>query len=300
MDDTLSFAQKEYFRNSKIRDANNELLKVYHGSGTNIKAFDPMFTGQGNDQYGSGFYFTTNKKAAKIYTTARNKDLSGKEIPKLGGEDNPTIIEAYLNIKNPIICDGYKEQDLSNILIPNYLVYDIIKRLPTLYHQMSDEIEPNPLGDYVDEFWEINPKTDRQFNQLIKKMVDCYFQDTDLHTLDILFGKYGTELRNAIHEFMGYDGVIVNYPQHHYYENEKQIVAWFPEQIKDVDNLYPQQTPLLMDEGIIQNISSVISKKSDESIADRIIQAKQKLKTMQNSNSQKMREVPKKDTFLDK
>lgn len=242
MDEALSSGQKEYFKHSKVRDDQGNLLKVYHGTGTKILSFDPAFTGQGNDQYGSGFYFTTERESAELYTTLRHVDKNGKESEKLGGEDYPNVVEAYVNIKNPIFIDGLEETNLSNVLIPNEFIYDIVKELPTLYHDINDEFEPNPLGDYVEESWEVNPQTKEEFQPLIKKMVNKYFQNTDLRTLDILFGRYATKLREAINQTMGYDGVIVSF------RDNQHIVAWFPEQIKDVKNLEPKISPYLMDE----------------------------------------------------
>lgn len=243
MDETLSCEQRQYFRNSKVRDDKGNLLKVYHGSGTRIDSFDPAFTGQGNDQYGSGFYFTTEREFAEAYTTARIVGVDGQKIEKLGGENHPNVVEAYVNLKKPIyISNGHEEQNLSNVLIPNELVYDIVKELPTLYHSVSDEIEPNPLGDYLKEFWEVDPQTKEEYRPLIKKMVEEYFRDTDLKTLDIFFGKYGTELRNAINKTMGYDGVIVKF------RDSQHVIAWFPEQIKDVKNLDPKLSPHLLKE----------------------------------------------------
>lgn len=247
MDESLSFEQKLYFQNSKVRDEKGNLLKVYHGSGTRITSFDPAFTGQGNDQYGSGFYFTTDREYAETYTEIRNIDQKGQEMEKLGGEDFPNVVEAYVNIKNPIYINGVKETGLSNVLIPNESVYNIVKELPSLYNSIYDEIEPNPLGDWFDEIWETNPQTKEDFKPFIKKMVDDYFQNTDLLVLDRLFGKYGTKLREAINHTMGYDGVIVRF-----FDNKHIIVAWFPEQIKVVKNLEPKISPFLMDKAVKQ------------------------------------------------
>lgn len=238
----LSLNQEDYFKNSAVRNMDGELLIAYHGSGTEIKSFDPSYTGKGMDQYGSGFYFTTDKSYADSYTTRKIKSHCGKEVEKLGGEDKPTVIQAYLNVTHPIYCNGECYPNLSHIEIPNHLVYDIVKKLPSLYHLASDEIEPNPLSDYSDEFWENEPQNISEFERLIKKMVKTYFQDTNLKVLDNLFEKYSTEFRQAVHDVMGYDGIIVNF------KDCQHIIAWFPEQIKDVNNLNPQISVDLKDE----------------------------------------------------
>ena len=54
---TLKKKNPTVFANSKVVTENDEMLTVYHGSSTDFGAFDPSFTGKGNDSYGSGFYF---------------------------------------------------------------------------------------------------------------------------------------------------------------------------------------------------------------------------------------------------
>lgn len=282
VDKNLSNEQKLYFQNSKVRDEQGNLLKVYHGSGTQIEAFDPMFTSQGNDQYGSGFYFTTERRIADGYTRFRNVDIKGNEVEKLGGEDNPSIVEAYINLENPIYIDGTKELNLSNISIPKDIVFDIVKTLPTLYHSVDNEDEINPLSDYLEEFWICKPKAKEEFIPLIEDMVERYFQDTNLKELDLLFGKYGTELRKAVNKYMKHDGVIVDFKEN----RGNYVVAWFPEQIKDVKNLMPEKTPYLMD----RSMNVRVENNKNRSIKSNIQLAKEML-----SNKKQAKEVKAKE-----
>ena len=102
--------------------------KAYHGSNVEIKEFDPAFTGKGNDQYGSGFYFATNKEAATAY---------GDKITK-----------AIITFENPFILDGNKEPNLDNVFPKNNdEIYRILLHMPSLFNSPEDE-EMNPLGDY--------------------------------------------------------------------------------------------------------------------------------------------------------
>lgn len=73
--------QRQYFKDSKVRDASGELLPVYHGTDTTIRAFDFKLAGQGNDQYGSGFYFTNNYEHAQAYTTDELTGPDGRPLP---------------------------------------------------------------------------------------------------------------------------------------------------------------------------------------------------------------------------
>jgi hypothetical protein len=71
----LTEQQVEFFKDSKVRDENGNLLVVYHGTNNDFTTFDKEK--QTNMQYGKGFYFTKNKEQAKLY--------------------GDKIVEAYLN-----------------------------------------------------------------------------------------------------------------------------------------------------------------------------------------------------------
>ena len=84
----LSKAQQEFFKDSKVRDANGNLLKVFHGTPKKFTTFR-QGTAEG---WGEGIYFTDNPEAAK--------------------EFGDNIVEAYLNITNPYNADTMSYYDL--------------------------------------------------------------------------------------------------------------------------------------------------------------------------------------------
>lgn len=237
----LTEEQKAFFANSKVRNNSGELLVVYHGTGTTIKSFSPEFTGMGNDQYGSGFYFTDNYDTAHGYTQNRLKGNDGTELGKPGGEDNPNVIAAYINLENPIIVDGAENSNLGHIFISEDAAFAIMKHLPSMYLPPDSDLdgETNPLGDYLEEYWDLpdkQPLSTQKCHSMIKKVASQYYDDTDIVRLENLFLDYPTEFRAAVCEVLGYDGVIVNF------SDSRHIIAWFPEQIKSVDNLYPKHS----------------------------------------------------------
>jgi hypothetical protein len=61
---TLTLEQTEFFKDSKVRDENGNLLVVYHGSFENFNVFDKSFSRTEN-YFGKGFYFTTSAKDVK-------------------------------------------------------------------------------------------------------------------------------------------------------------------------------------------------------------------------------------------
>lgn len=76
----LSKEQQEFFANSKVRDAEGNLLVCYHGTDADFNTFDYNFISQDN-KLGFGFYFMAGKKLQYSYK-------------------NP--LKTYLNITNPL------------------------------------------------------------------------------------------------------------------------------------------------------------------------------------------------------
>ena len=198
-------------KGSKVVDENGRPLIVYHGTGTSIEAFDPAFTGKGNDQYGAGFYFTTDRKTAERYTTAT---INGQ--PKLGGDDNPNVIPVYLNIRHPIVLDASETPNLYDFPISAAKARQIIAGHPKIM-----DPEESILGDFIEEYWETGPK-----KWMIDKLAREY--DWTLGSLETdLFSGYPEEFHKAVKAATGYDGVQANFKS-----GERHYIAWFPNQIK--------------------------------------------------------------------
>lgn len=81
----LTEAQQEYFKDSKVRDADGNLKLVYHGSAAIFTEFSADFMSQNGSSEGQGFYFTDYKPMAQGYE-------------KNGGQ----LLEGYLDIKKPL------------------------------------------------------------------------------------------------------------------------------------------------------------------------------------------------------
>ena len=70
----LTKAQAEFFKRSKVRDKNGNLLVVYHG-GMVENDFDTERGGDGSTQYGKGAYFTASEYYASEYS-----DMKGGQV----------------------------------------------------------------------------------------------------------------------------------------------------------------------------------------------------------------------------
>lgn len=181
-------------------------IKAYHGSSEVIRNFDASFTGKGNDQYGSGFYFASSRDAALAY---------GEKI---------TEVEVVLN--NPFIINGNETANLGKIILENSEeVYRILLHMPSLFNPPECD-EMNPLGDYFAEFWECPFNRHEDYQHFIRRLADEYYVGSSLKNLDIFFKDYPTEFRRALKEVLGRDGVVVNFD-----DGSCFVVAWFEEQI---------------------------------------------------------------------
>lgn len=89
----LTKEQQEYFKDSKVRDKNGNLMIMYHGTNNDFTVFDKSLSDEDN-VLGQGLYFTADSEQSLKY-----------------GEKQ---YEVYLNIKNPLIIEDLTTQALAN------------------------------------------------------------------------------------------------------------------------------------------------------------------------------------------
>jgi hypothetical protein len=179
-------------------------ISAYHGTpNADFNVFDKERVGKGNDQYGAGFYFATDKETATHY----------------GGR----VISAALDIKKPIritvTSDSGANLIDANIELTSKQAYEVVKRLPGI-----NDPEESVLGDYYDQYWEVGPKA-WMIRDLAEQYRDIGYLDSDL------FRNYPNELHEALRDIVGYDGVEVTFES----TGEKFYVAWFDNQMKSTD-----------------------------------------------------------------
>ena len=206
-----------WFDGSCVADESGSPLMVFHGTGNldGLHQFDPAMTGKGNDQVGSGFYFTTNAEEASGYATAVTAN-AGVGARKLGGDESPGVLAAYLAIKNPIVVRGSNLRD-ADIELTHKQAVQIINRAPNIR-----DLDETPLGDHLD-VWSVGRVTDKMISDVAK----LYTGPSLMSLENDFFRSNSTAFRHAVHEATGHDGVVMEFNGGH-----KHFVAWFPEQIK--------------------------------------------------------------------
>jgi hypothetical protein len=92
----LSPEQEEFFKNSKVRDENGNLIKMYHGTP------DGSFT-----EFNEGSYFTPSKEYADGYQWEGASVLRSNKKAV-----NPKTFEVYINSENPFTLSDPKARDI--------------------------------------------------------------------------------------------------------------------------------------------------------------------------------------------
>jgi hypothetical protein len=102
---SLSAAQQEFFKDSKVRDSEGRLTPVYHGTPnggfTEFKL--PFYLKALTSAQGAGFYFTDKANASQYM-----KGLNGKSVSK------KQLYKVYLNITNPLEISEYSKGAISD------------------------------------------------------------------------------------------------------------------------------------------------------------------------------------------
>jgi hypothetical protein len=121
----LTTEQVEYFKNSKVRDKDNNLLICYHGSEENhIDVFKEL------DSYGiNAIYFSDSKELGNKFTYNTGKNY-----------------QCYLNIINPIIIDAAGKA-YNNIIYNNEICHisDILQKIN---HHNNDGLIIKNIKEY--------------------------------------------------------------------------------------------------------------------------------------------------------
>ena len=139
---TLTKEQADYFKDSKVRDAEGNLLVVYHGTYEDFTVFDISKTASAN-VFGKGHYFTNKKTDAQNnYASGDGADVRTKieslawnYFEEMGYTEadyesndaveewnsayekaeefykNGKVLSGYLNIKNPVYAQGNELYD---------------------------------------------------------------------------------------------------------------------------------------------------------------------------------------------
>lgn len=206
---SLTEAQQDYFKDSKVRDAEGRLKVVYHGSGAVFTKFSADFMSQNGSSEGQGFYFTDYKPMAEGYS---NK----------GGQ----LLEGYLDMKKPLSD--------SEVTLTPAEVRKLIKAIDPTGDDLVLNYDSKGGMGYPSRAW-----YNRSVEDTLRATMSTSDSDSEiLAELANGMGNPGVVLK-AAREVLGYDGYIVEGK----YDNATVYVAFDSSQFKNVDNQTPTADP---------------------------------------------------------
>lgn len=273
----LTNAQKEYFKDSKLRDDDGDLAQCFHYTDHQFDAFDVSKIGssQGDIGYcGKGIYFTS--------------------MTTFGTGFGHNVLECYINMTNPLVVQDLDDWDKESLLehftsseeykcgdLPriegypqNSEKYDMEDLIDILEHNgyYFDDEEVQALCDELVNSYEYSNfkdsgniedlegstefeslKNNDEFMKVARdKRIENYLEITE-QRWDERLGKATLKAEKFHHGVWaafaeqltewakdhGYDGILDHAP---YHGSVREIVVFEPNQIKLVDNLYPTKS----------------------------------------------------------
>ena len=243
---TLTEQQAEYFRDSKVRNENGNLLVVYHGTMTgDFTVFDASYANVEGDM-GAGFYFTSDYAdvdsnyehggqdfEAKIERLAEriesDEDISYDEAKEKARErlaKGSKLFEVYLDIKNPAYVGGNFDEatilsldlDDGSLSVEDFESEDAYEEalweareesLQELYQKVESILEREGITGYEEWTGVLSPIGFFDGGTTITELKEAL--NSTLYDVYDENGNYAVnEVARAIVEALGYDGIIDN------------------------------------------------------------------------------------------
>ena len=203
----LTMQQREYFKDSEVRDEDGRLIPVYHGSQTQFTEFSADFMSMHGSMEGQGFYFTDNRSMAEGYK-----------------RDGGQLLEGYLNISKPLSD--------SEVTMTKAELKKLLKAIDPTGDDVVINYDPTGGMGYPSKAW---------YNRALAATVEQIYStsDSDSEILaDVANSGAGAgATTKAARRALGYDGYIVKGK----YDDATVYVAFESNQFKNADNKTPTE-----------------------------------------------------------
>lgn len=189
-------AFKRWFGKSKVVGKDGKPLRVFHGTKGDFKEFDPKLIGNGNNENGVGFYFTTNTEWTGLYS----------------GGDGGNTIAVYLKIQKPIYYNRQPKATANQIA---KLTHGAGVKILNQYLRDNYDVERTGIESARREYRE--PYIDMD---LVEASFSIYNELYEGNPKEHLFAE-------IFKDATGYDGIIIPRPG-----DNTNYVVFTPTQIK--------------------------------------------------------------------
>ena len=233
----LTNAQQEYFKHSKIRDAEGNLLVVRHGTDAEFNIFDFSKSGKNGKAEGYGFYFSDDKKITSKYGGIQKELYLNITKPLYNNKRTITKTE-LVKLTNALIdfdIETYKSEELTwqDSFISNYVMtYDMSRQ--------------SAVREFVNQIWDYNTNDQDIVFEIAQS-------DGRMYNNSLMRDFY-----NVLTESIGYDGIIAEW--NHGDGNSNVYVAFESNQSKNTTNTNPTSDPDIRYDERDYSYESLISK----------------------------------------
>ena len=226
----LTQQQKDFFKDSKARNASGKLLVLYHQTGNDFTVFDTRHEGAGTSD---------NETPFGIFMKPTDENIGlrgGKQMELYANITNPLVVEERGDLiwRACRMSDGY-DQAMKEI-----------ERADVEYERKSDEMR-RAIREYMMQWRSENPGASRvalyddaTYNEMSGRE-DQILDEWD-STSRQLAKKAKEELRKALKE-NGYDGVFLKNDRGSFGRVVSAYIALEPEQVKLTSNTAPTEDP---------------------------------------------------------
>ena len=226
----LTEDQAEYFKDSKVRDDDGNLMPVYHGTDADFNIFDTSVNGGKNGTAeGFGIYLTNDEEVSKHY----------------GGR----IIEGYANITRPATSwqKTIKQPELAKLIQKTCEMEADRMAANDGYDDRAQALRDTWISNYVytPEYSTINGA----YNAVAREILKANDNDMDI-IREVIVGQGIRDYEGAMQFYnealtptTGIDGFWTKWSDAEGNETADVMLAFNSNQVKNLDNLTPTTNP---------------------------------------------------------
>jgi len=279
----LTKEQQEYFKDSKLRDRDGDLVQCFHYTDWEFDAFDKNFITE--DSFcGRGFYFTSmttfgsgfGKNCYECYIDMRNplvvEDLClwdktdllkyfAENHPDYAADDNLPRIAGFPKKSERGLADEIKS--LMDEMAENHEFGELCQEIQSSW-QYSEFLKSGDVCDLLDYYKFEELRECSCFHEIIEKIEEInILTETDLTSDNFHYGVWnGFSAQLTVWaEDHGYDGILSeSNPDCHV----REIVVFEPNQIKSVDCLYPTRSDNFREKTSLEEIKKKVGRHREE------------------------------------
>lgn len=225
----ISNQQADYFRDSKIRNENGDLLVLYHQTDSDFNIFDTRREGAGARDNGTPY-------GIFLKPTSKDIGLNGKKQMAL-----------YANITNPLKARNRAELDRVLKSDKDYAeVREELYNLDATYGKKFDEAK-KAFDDFITTWGKDNPdagRSDIYNDPEFDKVYEA--EDTIVEEWTAKADELSAKCKEMINAYLnkeGYDGIVLEEDTGSFGRSTRAYIALDPQQVKKTDNLSPTTDP---------------------------------------------------------